>query len=137
MRNKILPARYSLAVLRNQERLKLKGMRSGGYTVHDDGWASHSKAHFSGVSITRTGSQAQTVAVCQIFPSDLHGVSIARAWEQMYLLFNSDSSASNYPPGFCVALPRPSSAFCSDDAGANSRGRRIGSIRIPEIIFVK
>jgi hypothetical protein len=137
IREKFISRAYDAALvdLETQlSRLALSNSRS--YTIADDGFTTVAKNHVDGVAIGRPDSRSQTIGIIPLSPSELHGVAIAKGWENLITLARTGSKLSKYHSGFFAALPCSPAAFVSDDAGENARARRIASLRHPDIIFL-
>jgi hypothetical protein len=132
----MLPMRYREAVARAATRMVTSGLASGEYTIADDGWSSRRKIHYSTVTVGRPFIPSETVALCRVDPGELHGVAIAKVWEDLTLLSARSAPLEEYPTGFSVTLPGRPFAFVSDSAGPNVRARAIAALRHPQLIFI-
>lgn len=137
IRNKILPPAYDDAK-KNLVRRASAALECCGLTYADDSWKSRASNHLCGVSLSSPSPSvaAMTIALASIPPESLNAVCIAAGWETVILLARRGAALKDYPPGWFVALPAVPVAFCSDDAAANRKARRILAIRHPAIVTV-
>jgi hypothetical protein len=131
----MLPLRYNEAVVRSRARIGAS-LLCEQFIVADDGWSSRRKVHYTTVTIGAPRVPPETVALFRILPSELHGLGIAKGWEQLILLGGRAAPLEDYPSGFAVPLPGSPCAFVSDSSGPNVRAGAIASLRHPNIIFI-
>lgn len=138
IRKEVLTPRFEMAKLRISETLKKHRFRETGCSLHDDGWVSRAKEHFSAVCVGAPSADTDsvTVAVCPISETELHGVAVAKNWERLLLLAANEEPLSEYPEGFFGALPSQITSLVCDDASVNNRARRILSLRFPNLILL-
>lgn len=137
VRQVILPNRYEAAAKKLRERSNTAF--AIGLTFADDGFVNRKKEHVSGVTVSSPSPSvhSMTIAIIDVLPEDLHAVAIARGWEEIVLLAQSQAPLGSYPKGYFTPVVRVPVAFCSDDASANHKARDIAALRIPWVVFLQ
>jgi hypothetical protein len=137
IREKFISRAYDAVLVDLETQLSSLALsNSCSYTIADDGFTTVAKNLVEGVTIGRSDSRSLTIEIIPVSPSELHGVAIAKGWENLITLSRTGSKLRKHPSGFFAALPCSPAAFVSDDAGANARSRRSASRRHPDIIFL-
>jgi hypothetical protein len=101
IRQEIHPLRYIQAVARSRACIHASTL-SDQLTLADDGWASRPKVQYAAVTIGVPLVPSETIALRRIKPTELHGVAVYKAWEQLILLGDRASPLTSVPVHFCV-----------------------------------
>lgn len=135
IRDKIIPPAYEDAK-KNLLRRANAALECCGLTYADDSWKSGASNHLCGMSLSSPSPavSAVTFALTSIPPESLNSVRIAAGWEEGIQLARRGAALEEYPSGCFVLMPAVPVAFCSDDAAANRKARRILAIRHPDVV---
>jgi hypothetical protein len=95
----MVPLRYNEAVERSRARISASALREQ-FTLADDGWSSRRKVHYTTIMIGAPQVHPETVALFRTLSSDLHGVSIAKGWENLTCSVAARRRWTTTRPGF-------------------------------------
>lgn len=109
-----------------------------GFKVADDGWKNRNKDHVVAVTMKsrHTSFQKFTAAVVPAPGDKLYGLAIAKDVENLLCLAGRDAPLEDCPTGFFIPLTGVPAAFCSDNARANARARRILAPKHPRTVLL-
>jgi hypothetical protein len=111
IRHEMLPLRYIQAVARSRARIHASTL-SNQLTLADDGWASRPKVRYAAVTIGVPLVPSEMIALSRIQSTELHGVAVYKAWEQLILLGDRAAPLAEYPAAFALPLPGSPVRFC-------------------------
>jgi hypothetical protein len=111
IRHDLLPLRCIQAVASSRARIHAS-TPSDQLTLADDGGASRRKVYYAAVTSRVPLVPSETIALSRIQPTELHGLPVAKAWEQLILLGDRAAPLAEYPAGFCSSTPLVPVCFC-------------------------